>query len=88
MTTGFMGAPWLLHALSATGHSDAAWDLMLRTEYPSWLYSVTKGATTIWEHLDSLKPDGSFWSRDMNSYNHYAYGAVGDWLCKSRAYLY
>jgi alpha-L-rhamnosidase len=80
MTTGFMGAPWLLHALSATGHSDAAWDLMLRTEYPSWLYSVTKGATTIWEHLDSLKPDGSFWSPNMNSFNHYAFGAAAAWL--------
>ena len=80
MTTGFMGAPWLLHALSATGHSDVAWDLILRTEYPSWLYSVTKGATTIWEHLDSLKPDGSFWSPVMNSFNHYAFGAAAAWL--------
>ena len=80
MTTGFMGAPWLLHTLSANGHSDVAWDLMLRTEYPSWLYSVTKGATTIWEHLDSLKPDGTFWNKNMNSFNHYAFGAAAAWL--------
>lgn len=49
-------------------------------EYPSWLYPVTRGATTIWEHWDNIKPDGSFWSRDMNSFNHYAYGAVVDWM--------
>ncbi len=80
MKTGFMGTPVLLHALSNYGYGDLAWDLMLRREYPSWLYAVTKGATTIWEHLDGIKPDGSFWSKDMNSFNHYAYGAAADWL--------
>ncbi len=81
MTTGFVGTPYLLHALSENGETKLAYDLLLREEYPSWLYSVTKGATTIWEHWDGIKPDGSMWSADMNSYNHYAYGAVGDWMC-------
>ncbi len=80
MTTGFVGTPYLLHALSENGQTEKAYDLLLREEYPSWLYSVTKGATTIWEHWDGIKPDGSMWSTDMNSFNHYAYGAVGDWM--------
>ena len=53
---------------------------MLREKYPSWLYPVTKGATTIWEHWDGIMEDGNFWSSDMNSYNHYAYGSVADWV--------
>ena len=57
-----------------------AYTLLLREEYPSWLYPVTKGATTIWEHWDSIKPDGSMWSDEMNSFNHYAYGSVAAWL--------
>lgn len=80
MTTGFVGTPYLLHALSGNGQTKVAYDLLLREEYPSWLYSVTQGATTIWEHWDGIKPDGSMWSADMNSFNHYAYGAVGDWM--------
>ena len=80
MTTGFVGTPYLLHALSKNGQTKKAYDLLLREEYPSWLYSVTQGATTIWEHWDGIKPDGSMWSADMNSFNHYAYGAVGDWM--------
>ena len=54
----------------------------MQTDYPSWLYQITKGATTIWEHWDGLKTDGSFWSADMNSFNHYAYGAIGEWMYK------
>ncbi len=80
LTTGFIGTPLLLHALSENGYSKTAYDLLLQEEFPSWLYSVNKGATTIWEHWDGVKEDGSFWSVDMNSFNHYAYGAVGDWL--------
>ncbi|MDR1927270.1 MAG: glycoside hydrolase family 78 protein [Oscillospiraceae bacterium] len=80
LTTGFLGTPYLLHALSENGYTDIAYTLLLRREYPSWLYSVTKGATTIWEHWDGLKPDGSMWDAGMNSFNHYAYGAVGDWM--------
>ncbi len=80
LTTGFVGTPYLNLVLSANGMNDAAYKLLLQQDYPSWLYPVTKGATTIWEHWDGIKPDGSFWSADMNSYNHYAYGAIGDWL--------
>ncbi len=80
MTTGFVGTPYLLHALSDNGQTKTAYDLLLREEYPSWLYPVTKGATTIWEHWDGIKPDGTMWSANMNSFNHYAYGAVGDWM--------
>ncbi|MFC5404956.1 family 78 glycoside hydrolase catalytic domain [Cohnella soli] len=80
LTTGFVGTPYLNHVLSNSGHNDAAYKLLFQQDYPSWLYQVTKGATTIWEHWDGIKEDGSFWSRDMNSFNHYAYGAIGDWL--------
>lgn len=80
LSTGFVGTPYLLHALSENGEVEIAYDLLLRREYPSWLYPVTVGATTIWEHWDGMKPDGSMWSDDMNSFNHYAYGAVCDWM--------
>ena len=80
LQTGFVGTPYLLHVLSDYGHTDLAWDLLLRTKYPSWLYPVTKGATTIWEHWDGIMEDGNFWSKDMNSFNHYAYGSVADWV--------
>ena len=80
LTTGFLGTPYLCHVLSENGRADVAYSLLLKTDYPSWLYPVTKGATTVWEHWDGIRPDGSFWSSDMNSFNHYAYGAIGDWL--------
>jgi len=80
LRTGFVGTPYILHALSSHGHADLAWELLLRREYPSWLYPISKGATTIWEHWDGIMPDGGFWSKDMNSFNHYAYGAVADWI--------
>lgn len=80
LQTGFVGTPYLLHVLSDYGYSELAYSLLLRKEYPSWLYSVTKGATTIWEHWDGIKEDGEFWSSEMNSFNHYAYGAVLDWV--------
>ena len=80
MATGFVGTPYLLHALSDNGFSDVAYDLLFEERSPSWLYSVNKGATTIWEHWDGIKEDGSFWSKNMNSFNHYAYGAVFDWI--------
>ena len=80
LQTGLVGTPYLLHELSRYGHTDIAWSLLLRREYPGWLYPVSKGATTMWEHWDGIKPDGSFWSDDMNSYNHYAYGSVADWV--------
>ncbi len=80
LTTGFVGTPYLCHVLSKNGHNEMAYKLLLQTDYPSWLYPVTKGATTIWEHWDGIKEDGSFWSTDMNSFNHYAYGSIGDWM--------
>ncbi len=80
MATGFVGTPLLLHVLSQNGKVDVAYRLLLEERAPSWLYAVNHGATTIWEHWNSQKEDGSFWSTDMNSFNHYAYGAVCDWL--------
>ena len=85
LVTGFIGTPYFCHALSSTGFVDEAYSLLLRKEFPGWLYQVTKGATTIWEHWDGLKPDGSMWSPDMNSFNHYAYGSVGAWLYSDAA---
>ena len=82
LTTGFLGTPCILDALCENGYEEKAFDLLLQEEYPSWLYSVTQGATTIWEHWDGIKPDGSFRDPEMNSYNHYAYGAVADFLYK------
>lgn len=78
--TGFVGTPYILHVLSEYGYSELAYTLLLRKDYPSWLYPISKGATTIWEHWDGIKPNGDIWPKSMNSYNHYAYGAVGDWM--------
>ena len=80
MSTGFLGTPYILHALSDNGRNDVAYKLFFNEDNPSWLYSVNKGATTMWEHWNSIKEDGSFWSDAMNSFNHYAYGCVGDWM--------
>ncbi|MCZ8518274.1 MULTISPECIES: alpha-L-rhamnosidase [Paenibacillus] len=87
LSTGFVGTPYLCFALSNSGCHDTAVKLLLQESYPGWLYSVSKGATTIWEHWDSIKPDGSFWSDDMNSFNHYAYGAIGEWMYRKVAGL-
>ena len=80
LATGFIGTPYLLFALSANGYEELAYTLLLQEDYPSWLYSVNQGATTIWEHWDGKREDGTFWSRDMNSFNHYAYGSVASWI--------
>jgi alpha-L-rhamnosidase len=80
LTTGFVGTPYLCHVLSRHGHLDVAYELLNQESYPSWLYPVKKGATTIWERWDGIKPDGSFQDAGMNSFNHYAYGAIGEWL--------
>ena len=82
LATGFIGTPYILHALSQNGYNDVAYSLLLQEEYPSWLFSVNMGATTVWEHWDSLKADGSMWSTNMNSFNHYAYGSVASWMYK------
>lgn len=88
MKTGFVGTPYILHVLSDWGHSDLAYTLFLRTDYPSWLYSVDKGATTIWEHWDGIMENGELWSASMNSYNHYAYGSVADWVYEKAAGIF
>lgn len=80
LKTGFVGTPYLLHALTKIGRSDIAYKLLLKETFPSWLFPVTRGATTMWERWDGMKVDGSFATPDMNSFNHYAYGSVGDWL--------
>jgi len=87
LTTGFLGTPHVCRVLAENGRLEAAYALLLRQDYPSWLYQVAHGATTIWEHWDGIKPDGSMWSPSMNSFNHYAYGAVGDWLHRAVAGL-
>ena len=78
--TGFVGTPIIADALSRTGHLDVATRLLTQTECPSWLYPVTMGATTIWERWDSMLPDGSINPGQMTSFNHYALGAIADWL--------
>ncbi len=80
LTTGFLGTPYLCHVLTRYGHLAEAYLLLNREQYPSWLYPVKQGATTIWERWDGQKPDGSFQDSGMNSFNHYAYGAIGDWM--------
>ncbi|MFI1051274.1 family 78 glycoside hydrolase catalytic domain [Streptomyces griseoruber] len=80
LRTGFIGTPLLLPALSKIGRADLAYKMLLHKDYPSWGYEVANGATTMWERWNSIMPDGSFGPVDMNSFNHYAYGAVGDWM--------
>ena len=80
LCTGFLGTPHLLHALSKNGYTDTAWQLLEQQTYPSWLFSVINGATTVWEHWDSWTPENGFLDPVMNSFNHYAYGAVLDWI--------
>ncbi|MBN9239196.1 MAG: alpha-L-rhamnosidase [Micrococcales bacterium 70-64] len=80
IATGFAGVNLVSDALTRAGSLDTAYDLLLETESPSWLYAVTQGATTIWERWDSLLPDGTVNPGSMTSFNHYALGSVADWL--------
>ncbi|MBT2538999.1 family 78 glycoside hydrolase catalytic domain [Arthrobacter sp. ISL-69] len=80
LRTGFIGTPWLLPALTNIGRDDLAYTMLQHKDYPSWGYEIEKGATTIWERWNTIMPDGSFGPVDMNSFNHYAYGAVADWM--------
>ncbi|WP_327725886.1 family 78 glycoside hydrolase catalytic domain [Streptomyces europaeiscabiei] len=80
LRTGFIGTPLLLPALSKIGRDDLAYKMLLHKDYPSWGYEVANGATTMWERWNSIMPNGDFGPVDMNSFNHYAYGAVGDWM--------
>jgi alpha-L-rhamnosidase len=85
LTTGFLGTPYLCHVLSRFGQDSVAYKLLLQTTYPSWLYPVKMGATTIWERWDGMKPDSTFQVPGMNSFNHYAYGAIGEWMYRNVA---
>lgn len=81
ISTGFFGTGLINEALTITGHTDLAFRLMLQTEYPSWLYPVTQGATTIWERWNSFTRENGFGgNNDMNSFNHYSLGSVVSWL--------
>lgn len=80
LRTGFLGTPWLLPALSKIGRDDLAMRLLLNEDYPSWGFEIRMGATTMWERWNSIRADGQFGPVDMNSFNHYAYGAVADWM--------
>ena len=78
--TGFIGTPAILPALVKIGAADLAEKVFLQLDVPGWLYQVERGATTIWERWDAIRADGTIYDPDMNSYNHYAYGAVCQWL--------
>jgi len=80
LTTGFLGTPYLCHVLTRFGYTDVAYELLLQETYPSWLYPVKMGATTIWERWNGIRTDSTFEPASMNSFNHYAYGAIGDWM--------
>ncbi|MGP4010587.1 alpha-L-rhamnosidase [Streptomyces sp. 4N124] len=80
LSTGFLGTPRLLPVLTDTGHTDVAYRLLQQRSFPSWGYQIDRGATTMWERWDSIRPDGSFQDTAMNSFNHYAYGSVGEWM--------
>jgi alpha-L-rhamnosidase len=80
LSTGFVGSPYLPHVLSSNGRADVAYRLLQQKTWPSWLYSVTQGATTIWERWDGWTEENGFQDPMMNSFNHYAYGAIGEWL--------
>ena len=87
LSTGFVGAPYLPHVLSAHGKTDTAFKLLAQTSWPSWVYSVTQGATTIWERWDGWTEERGFQDAAMNSFNHYAYGSIGAWLYQNVAGL-
>ncbi len=87
LRTGFVGTPLLCGVLCDIGEQKQAYDLLLREEYPGWLYAVNLGATTIWERWNSMNPDGSVSSTGMNSFNHYAYGSIVQWLFEYAAGL-
>ena len=80
LTTGFVGASYLPHVLSRFGRADLAYKLLHQKAWPSWLYAVTQGATTIWERWDGWTKENGYQDKGMNSFNHYAYGAIGSWL--------
>ncbi|WP_300748156.1 alpha-L-rhamnosidase [uncultured Alistipes sp.] len=87
ITTGFLGTPYICEVLTRFGYADVAYKLLLNKKIPSWLYPISMGATTIWERWNSMLPNGMVNSNSMVSFNHYAYGAIGDWLYRWAAGL-
>ncbi len=87
LATGFVGTPYLLEVLEKAGHLDVAYKLLEQETFPSWLFPVRNGATTIWERWDGWTPEKGFQDKWMNSFNHYAYGAVGAWMYRTLAGL-
>ncbi|MGE5557259.1 MAG: family 78 glycoside hydrolase catalytic domain [Bacillota bacterium] len=85
LSAGFVGSPYINHVLTRFGRVDVAYDLLNQKTWPSWLYAVTKGATTIWERWDGWTEEKGFQDPGMNSFNHYAYGAIGEWLYRTVA---
>ena len=85
LKTGFVGTPYICRVLSENGYNDLAYTLLLNEDYPSWLYAVKMGATTIWERWNSVLPDGSISDTGMNSLNHYAYGSIVEWMYRYMA---
>ena len=83
LSTGFLGTPYLCEVLTKFGKVDIAYQLLMQKTFPSWLYPVKMGATTIWERWGGMHPDSTFEPASMNSFNHYAYGAIGDWMYRS-----
>ena len=83
LDTGFCGTPFLCRVLSENGHNEIAYTLLLNDDFPSWLYEVKMGATTVWERWNSVLPDGSISGTGMNSLNHYAYGSIVDWMYRN-----
>jgi alpha-L-rhamnosidase len=87
LRTGFLGTPHLASALEQTGHADLALGIIFKETYPSWFYSINQGATTMWERWNSYSHDKGFGDKGMNSFNHYAYGAINQWLVERLAGL-
>lgn len=80
LCTGFVGTPLLLPTLSAIGQTELAYKVLMQQGYPGWLFTIVQGATTMWERWNSYTKDKGFGDAGMNSFNHYAYGAVGEWI--------
>lgn len=80
LRTGFLGTPYLASVLEENGYPDLAYDLLFQESYPSWFYPIDQGATTMWERWNSYSRDNGFGDATMNSFNHYAYGAIGQWM--------
>ena len=87
LRTGFLGTPYIASVLEQTGHADIAFDLLFKETYPSWFYSINQGATTMWERWNSYSHEKGFGDAGMNSFNHYAYGAIEQWMVERVAGL-